>query len=135
MHAASGDLACNPGMFPDGESNRNLWVRRPALNPLNHISHGEIKVNFEGTLLKPYKTKEIKGEHLITTGEKVLEKWNSSSHTGNTRTISIKKKPQKNPTQILIYVLKYIVGNSFINVPNSSESMELVKTLLLFLVL
>ena len=36
----TGDLACNPGMRPDWES--NPLVRRPALNSLSHISQGSI---------------------------------------------------------------------------------------------
>ena len=34
----AGDLACNPGMCPDWESNRNPLVRGPALIPLSYTS-------------------------------------------------------------------------------------------------
>ena len=36
----TGDLACNPGMCPDWESNQRPFDRRPALNPLSHTSQG-----------------------------------------------------------------------------------------------
>ena len=37
---ATGDLAHNPGMCPDWESNCNPLIRRPALSPLSHTSQG-----------------------------------------------------------------------------------------------
>ena len=37
----AGDLAHNPGMCPDWESNLDPLVRRPVLNPLSHTSQGE----------------------------------------------------------------------------------------------
>ena len=36
----TGDLACNPGMCPDWESNCDPLVHRPALNPLSYTSQG-----------------------------------------------------------------------------------------------
>ena len=36
----TGDLACNPGMCPDWESNWWPFGSRPALNPLSHTSQG-----------------------------------------------------------------------------------------------
>ena len=41
-HLPTGDLACNPGVCPDWES--NLLVRRPALNLLSHTSQSYINV-------------------------------------------------------------------------------------------
>ena len=35
-----GDLACNPGMCPDWESNWRRLVCRPVFNPLSHTSQG-----------------------------------------------------------------------------------------------
>ena len=40
---ATGDLACNPGMCPDWESNCDPLVCSLALNTLNHTSQGKIK--------------------------------------------------------------------------------------------
>ena len=37
----AGDLACNPGMCPDWESNRDPLVHRPTLDPLNYTSQTE----------------------------------------------------------------------------------------------
>ena len=38
-HASlAGNLACNPGMCPDWESNLNPLVLRPTLNPLSYTS-------------------------------------------------------------------------------------------------
>ena len=37
---STGDLAPNPGMCPDWESNRDPLVHRSALNPLRHTSLG-----------------------------------------------------------------------------------------------
>ena len=34
----TGDLACNPGMCPDWESNLLPFGHRPELNPLSHTS-------------------------------------------------------------------------------------------------
>ena len=40
------DLAHNPRMCPDWESNQQLLIHRPALNPLSHTSHGRnVNVN------------------------------------------------------------------------------------------
>ena len=38
------DLACNPGMCPDWESNQRSdpLLHRPALSPLSHTSQGQI---------------------------------------------------------------------------------------------
>ena len=36
----TGDLACNPGMCPDWESNWGPLGLEPALNPLSHTSQG-----------------------------------------------------------------------------------------------
>ena len=36
----TGDLACNPGMCPDWESNRRPFGSQPELNPLSHTSQG-----------------------------------------------------------------------------------------------
>ena len=38
----AGDMACNPGMCPDWELNRNALVHRPVLNPLSYTSQGDI---------------------------------------------------------------------------------------------
>ena len=38
---STGDLACNPGMCPDWESNWYPLVCRPALKPLSHTSQGK----------------------------------------------------------------------------------------------
>ena len=38
----SGGLTCNPGMFPDWESNLYPLVHRPMLNSLSYISQGVI---------------------------------------------------------------------------------------------
>ena len=40
LPAPAGDLAHNPGMRPDLESNWHLLVRRPVLSPLSHSSRG-----------------------------------------------------------------------------------------------
>ena len=40
----AGDLARNPGMCSDWESNNHLLVCRPALNPLSHNSQGNVFV-------------------------------------------------------------------------------------------
>ena len=36
--APTGDLACNPGMCPDWEENRQRFGLQPMLNPLNYTS-------------------------------------------------------------------------------------------------
>ena len=36
-----GDLACNPGICPDWESNQDPLVRRATLNPLSHTSQAQ----------------------------------------------------------------------------------------------
>ena len=36
----TGDLACNPGMCPDWESNQRPFGSQPVLNPLSHTSQG-----------------------------------------------------------------------------------------------
>ena len=36
----TGDLACNPGMCPDQESNQQPFGSQPVLNPLNYTSQG-----------------------------------------------------------------------------------------------
>ena len=38
--APTGDLACNPGMCPDWESNRGPYGLQPVLNPLSYTSQG-----------------------------------------------------------------------------------------------
>ena len=38
--APTGDLACNPGMCPDWESNRRPFDSQPALSPLSYTSQG-----------------------------------------------------------------------------------------------
>ena len=40
--AFTGDLARNPGMCPDWESNRRPFGLQTGLNPLSHTSHGKI---------------------------------------------------------------------------------------------
>ena len=45
-YAPTGDLACNPGMCPDWESNRDPLVHRPELNPLSHTSQGTVTNQF-----------------------------------------------------------------------------------------
>ena len=41
-HAPTGDLAPNPGMCPDWESNRRPCGSQRMLNPLSHPSQGEV---------------------------------------------------------------------------------------------
>ena len=36
----TGDLASNPGMCPDWESNHDPLIHRPVLNPLSYTSQG-----------------------------------------------------------------------------------------------
>ena len=36
LHAPTGDLACNPGMCPDWESNQPPFGSQPMLNPLSY---------------------------------------------------------------------------------------------------
>ena len=36
----TGDLACNPGMCPDGNQTSDPLVHRPTLNPLSYTSQG-----------------------------------------------------------------------------------------------
>ena len=38
----TGDLACNPGMCPDWDSNHDHLVCSLALNPLSHTSQGKM---------------------------------------------------------------------------------------------
>ena len=42
----TGDLACNPGICPDWESNQQPFGSQPALNPLNYASRGYIAYYF-----------------------------------------------------------------------------------------
>ena len=42
--APTGDLAGNPGMFLDWESNRRPPGLQPTLNPLSYTSRGEMEV-------------------------------------------------------------------------------------------
>ena len=44
-----GDLARNPGMGPDWESNRRPFGLQPVLNPLSHASQGtkQVLINFK----------------------------------------------------------------------------------------
>ena len=42
----TGDLACNPGMYPDWESNRWLFGSQPTLNPLSYTSQGKKQTKF-----------------------------------------------------------------------------------------
>ena len=44
----TGDLACNPGMFPDWESTSDPSVCRLALNPLSHTGQGNNFQFFKG---------------------------------------------------------------------------------------
>ena len=44
--APTGDLAHNPGMCPDRESNRQPFGSQPTLNPLSYTSQGTSKPNF-----------------------------------------------------------------------------------------
>ena len=37
----TGDLACNPGMCPDWESNQRPFGLQPVLNPLSYTSQGK----------------------------------------------------------------------------------------------
>ena len=39
--APTGDLACNPGMCPDQESNQLHFDSQPELNPLSYTSQGD----------------------------------------------------------------------------------------------
>ena len=41
--APTGDLACNPGMCPDWESNRQPFGLQPPLNPLSYASQGMVE--------------------------------------------------------------------------------------------
>ena len=38
------DVACNPGVCPDGNQTSDALVCRPALNPLSHTSQGLVPV-------------------------------------------------------------------------------------------
>ena len=40
----TGDLACNPGMCPDWESNQRPFGSQPTLNPLSHTSQGSLQI-------------------------------------------------------------------------------------------
>ena len=42
----TGNLTCNPGMYPDWESNWRSFVPRLVLNPLSHTSQGQ-SISFE----------------------------------------------------------------------------------------
>ena len=46
----TGNLAHNPGMCPDWESNQPLFGSQPALNPLSYISRGSVHFIFFRTL-------------------------------------------------------------------------------------
>ena len=39
---STGDLACNPGICPDWESNQQPFGLQPALNPLSYTSQGPL---------------------------------------------------------------------------------------------
>ena len=43
--APTGDLAYNPGMGPDWESNWQPFVLQPTLNPLSHTSQGRKRLS------------------------------------------------------------------------------------------
>ena len=52
--APTGDLAHNPGICPDGESNQRPFGSQPVLNPLSHTNQGNcITVNLTTTLYPP----------------------------------------------------------------------------------
>ena len=40
----TGDLAGNPGLWPDGNQTSDLSICRPALNPLSHTTEGDCRV-------------------------------------------------------------------------------------------
>ena len=42
--APTGDLACNPGICPDWESNWRSFGSQPALNPLSYTSQGTMSI-------------------------------------------------------------------------------------------
>ena len=41
----TGDLACNPGMWPDWDGTSDPLVHRPALNPLIHSNQGSLFIS------------------------------------------------------------------------------------------
>ena len=43
--ASTGDLARNPGVFPDWESNWQLFASQPVLNPLSYTNQGNIVIS------------------------------------------------------------------------------------------
>ena len=47
--APTGDLACNPGMCPDWELNRQPFDLQPTLNPLSYASQGQKGVSLEAS--------------------------------------------------------------------------------------
>ena len=60
----TGDLAHNPGMCPDWESNGGPLVRRLVLNPLSHASQGP-----ESLVLSP-----------VTLGKSLFPHWQQEEH-------------------------------------------------------
>ena len=46
----AGDLACDPGMCPDWESNRDPLAHRPALNPLSYTSQIKWEISKKTTM-------------------------------------------------------------------------------------
>ena len=65
VHPLIGDLACNPGMRPDWESNQRPFGYRWALSPLSHTSQGEVLV-FKGQTLSSFNTVSLIGKiHIL----------------------------------------------------------------------
>ena len=56
----TGDLACNPGMCPDRESNQQPFDLQPSLNPLSHTSQGKHKTFCQIDLM--VNTNQLPGE-------------------------------------------------------------------------
>ena len=50
--APTGDLACNPNMCPDWESNRGPFGSQPALNPLSYTSQGRNNLLYRGIYMQ-----------------------------------------------------------------------------------
>ena len=61
------DLACNPGMCPDWESNWRPFVRRLELSPLSHTSQGydNLYKNNDTTCLRLY-SKAMNGDKKLS---------------------------------------------------------------------